>query len=82
MPGGAVPAWDLTLNYVPIAYPALTPAIIHMQRGGREFWRVSNSSADTILDLQVLYDGSPQTLLLVGLEACPLVLRMARSKVN
>src|SRR5215467_4508620 len=50
-PGGPVPAWDLTLNYVPIAYPALTPAVIRMQNGAREFWRVSNSSADTILDL-------------------------------
>jgi FtsP/CotA-like multicopper oxidase with cupredoxin domain len=24
-PGGAVPAWDLTLNYVPILYPTETP---------------------------------------------------------
>jgi FtsP/CotA-like multicopper oxidase with cupredoxin domain len=71
MPGGAVPAWDLTLNYVPIAYPALTPAVIRMPRSAREFWRVSNSSADTILDLQVLYDGAPQTLLLVGLDGVP-----------
>jgi FtsP/CotA-like multicopper oxidase with cupredoxin domain len=70
-PGGAVPAWDLTLNYVPIAYPALTPAVIRMQRGGREFWRVANSSADTILDLEVLFDGTPQTLLLVGLDGVP-----------
>ena len=70
-PGGAVPAWDLTLNYVPIAYPALTPAVIRVQYGAQEFWRVSNSSADTILDLQVLYDGSPQTLFLVGLDGVP-----------
>jgi FtsP/CotA-like multicopper oxidase with cupredoxin domain len=71
MPGGAVPAWDLTLNYVPIAYPALTPAVIRMEYGEQEFWRVANASADTILDLQVLYDGTPQTLLLVGLDGVP-----------
>jgi FtsP/CotA-like multicopper oxidase with cupredoxin domain len=71
MPGGKVPAWDLTLNYVPIAYPALTPAIIRMEQGEQEFWRVANASADTILDLQVLFDGSPQTLLLVGLDGVP-----------
>jgi FtsP/CotA-like multicopper oxidase with cupredoxin domain len=71
MPGGAVPSWDLTLNYVPIAYPALTPAVIRMERGAQEFWRVSNSSADTILDLQVVFDGKPQTLLLVGLDGVP-----------
>ena len=70
-PGGAVPSWDVTVNYVPIAYPALTPAIIHMQRGQREFWRVGNVSADTILDLQVLYDGMPQTLSLVSLDGVP-----------
>jgi len=70
-PGGPVPAWDLTLNYVPIAYPALTPAVIHMKYGAQEFWRVVNSSADTILDLQVLYDGTPQTLLLVGIDGVP-----------
>jgi len=70
-PGGAVPSWDVTVNYVPIAYPALTPAIIHMQRGQREFWRVGNVSADTILDLQVLYDGTPQTLSLVSLDGVP-----------
>src|SRR5258708_30192096 len=40
MPGGAVPAWDQTLNYVPIAYPALTPAVIRMKNGQQEFWRV------------------------------------------
>jgi FtsP/CotA-like multicopper oxidase with cupredoxin domain len=42
-----------------------------MKRGGREFWRVANSSADTILDLQVLFDGAPQTMLLVGLDGVP-----------
>jgi FtsP/CotA-like multicopper oxidase with cupredoxin domain len=70
MPGGAVPSWDLTLNYVPIAYPALTPAVIQM-KGGREFWRVANECADTILDLQVLFDGAPQTLLIAALDGVP-----------
>jgi FtsP/CotA-like multicopper oxidase with cupredoxin domain len=70
-PGGPVPAWDLNLNYIPIAYPALTPAVINMQNGGREFWRVVNASADTILDLQILFDGAPQSLLLVGLDGVP-----------
>ena len=70
-PTGNVPAWDLTLNYVPIAYPALIPAVIRMKNGQQEFWRVANASADTILDLQVLFDGTPQTLLLVGLDGVP-----------
>jgi FtsP/CotA-like multicopper oxidase with cupredoxin domain len=76
MPGGAVPSWDLTLNYVPIAYssdpanPAI-PAIIHMQSGERQLWRVSNSTADSILDLQVQFDSVPQILQIVGLDGVP-----------
>ena len=70
-PGGAVPSWDVTLNYVPIAYPAETPAIIQMKPGQPEFWRVANASADTILDLQVAYDGVPQPLRVVGLDGVP-----------
>ena len=70
-PGGAVPSWDLTLNFVPIAYPDLTPAIIQMQAGGRQLWRVSNSTADTILDLELDADGEPQVLQIVGLDGVP-----------
>jgi FtsP/CotA-like multicopper oxidase with cupredoxin domain len=70
-PGSAVPAWDLTLNYVPIAYPALTPAVIKMAPGKKQFWRVANASANTILDLQVLYDGKPQQISLVALDGVP-----------
>jgi FtsP/CotA-like multicopper oxidase with cupredoxin domain len=70
-PGGAVPSWDLTLNYIPIAYPKETPAVIQMMPGQPELWRVCNCSADTILDLQVQYDGVPQPLQVVGLDGVP-----------
>ena len=70
-PGGAVPSWDLTVNHVPIAYPALTPAILRMRRAEKQLWRVSNSTADSILDLQVQFDGVPQTLQIVGLDGVP-----------
>jgi FtsP/CotA-like multicopper oxidase with cupredoxin domain len=70
-PGGAVPSWDLSVNYVPIAYPATTPAVIVMRPGQKELWRVVNSGADSILDLQVVYDGVPQTLQVVGLDGVP-----------
>jgi len=42
-----------------------------MEPGERQFWRVSNSSSDTILDLQVQFDGVAQTLDLVGIDAVP-----------
>jgi FtsP/CotA-like multicopper oxidase with cupredoxin domain len=70
-PGGAVPSWDLSLNYVPIAYPALTPAVIRFQAGRREFWRVLNASADTVADLRLRYDGVDQPLSLVALDGVP-----------
>ncbi|HEV2170961.1 MAG TPA: multicopper oxidase domain-containing protein, partial [Candidatus Binatus sp.] len=70
-PTGNVPAWDLTLNYVPISYPALTPAVIDMAPGEKQFWRVANASADTILDLEVLYDGKAQPIQLVALDGVP-----------
>ena len=70
-PGGAVPSWDLSLNYVPIPFPALTPSVIHMRPGQRELWRVGNLAADTILDLQVVFDGVVQPLEVVGLDGVP-----------
>jgi FtsP/CotA-like multicopper oxidase with cupredoxin domain len=45
-----------------------TPAILQMEPGEREFWRVSNSTADTILDLQVQFDSVPQTIQVVAID--------------
>jgi FtsP/CotA-like multicopper oxidase with cupredoxin domain len=73
-PNGNVPSWDVTLNYVPITSPSnpksskFVPAILQMGAGDREFFRVSNSSADTILDLQYVFDGVPQTLHVVAID--------------
>jgi len=72
-PGGPdnVPSWDLTLNSIPIPYPDYTPAQIDVPAGEKELWRVVNASADTILDLQLQYDGEPQSLQLVALDGVP-----------
>jgi FtsP/CotA-like multicopper oxidase with cupredoxin domain len=81
--GVNVPFQDLSVNYVPIDSNAtfnskgklsnivFTPAALTMGPGEKQFWRVVNSSADTILDLQVLYDGAPQTLQIVSIDAVP-----------
>ncbi|MHB8622198.1 MAG: multicopper oxidase family protein [Sulfuricaulis sp.] len=72
-----VPFQDITVNNVPIdSYQAVvpggpvtfSPAVLKMEPGEKQFWRVSNSSADTILDLQVQYDGVAQTIQLVGID--------------
>jgi len=73
---GPIPAWDISLNYVPIIYapaqtPVYTPSVITMQPGQQQFWRVVNASADTTVDLQVQYDGVPETLQVVGLDGVP-----------
>jgi FtsP/CotA-like multicopper oxidase with cupredoxin domain len=73
-PDGNIPAWDVTLNYVPITSPGdpsssdFVPAVLQMRPGDQEFWRVANSSADTILDLEYVFDGVPQTLFVVSID--------------
>jgi FtsP/CotA-like multicopper oxidase with cupredoxin domain len=72
LPSGAiVPSWEASLNYVPIICPDFTPAIINMNPGQQEFWQVANTSADTIIDLQVQYDGQAQPLQVVALDGVP-----------
>ena len=65
------PAWDVSLNYVPVAYPSYTPAVLSIQPGERQFWRVVNASADTIINLALVYDGKAQPLEVVGLDGVP-----------
>ncbi len=51
--GSEPPGFDLSVNFVPVTYPAYEPARIAMPPGAAELWRVINAGADTILDLQV-----------------------------
>jgi FtsP/CotA-like multicopper oxidase with cupredoxin domain len=69
---GGKPAKDLSLNFVPVAYPDYQPALIQIGPGERELWRVLNASAITYADLEVLYDGSPQSLGVVALDGVPI----------
>ena len=64
----AAPSWDLSINYVPVIYPDLVPATLKANAHEKEFWRVVNAAADTILDLQVLKVGQPQKLQLIALD--------------
>ena len=70
-PGGSTPSWDISLNYTPVPYPEFTPVIVPMRPSQKQFWRVVNASADTILDLQLQYDGVPQSLDVVALDGVP-----------
>jgi FtsP/CotA-like multicopper oxidase with cupredoxin domain len=66
-----VPSWDLSLNSIPVPYPDYTAAVIEMRQGEKQLWRVVNASADTILDLQLRYDGEAQNLAIVALDGVP-----------
>jgi FtsP/CotA-like multicopper oxidase with cupredoxin domain len=76
--GGNPPTWDVSVNFVPVTYTSTTtvpaydiPGTIQMQALQDELWRVVNASADAILDFQVLYDGIPQVVKVVGLDGVP-----------
>jgi len=66
------PTKQLSINYVPVPYPKYPPAVITMKPGERQFWRVLNASADTYLDLSVVFAGRRQNLGLVALDGVPL----------
>lgn len=80
---GQVPQRDLSVNFVPLDTTAnfdssgnlisvnYTPAVIYMQPGGQQFWRVCNCNSDAPMDLQVRFDGVAQTIQLVGIDAVP-----------
>ncbi len=76
---GGIPQGDLTINNVSInttvntttSAVTYTPAIIHMYRGEKQFWRVTNSTSDQPLDLAVRFNGVNQTIQLVGIDAVP-----------
>ena len=70
-PGGKIPSWDLSLNYVPISYPDETPGVIQVKPGRREFWRVVNAGADTVSDIVLKYDGVDQPMEVVALDGVP-----------
>jgi FtsP/CotA-like multicopper oxidase with cupredoxin domain len=80
-PGGTpngIPFQDLTINNIstntmtdttqnpPVT--TYTPAVLQMEDGEKQFWRVTNSSSDSILDLQEQFDGVPQVIQLVAID--------------
>ena len=73
------PNLDLTLNYIPenattnttTGVTTFTPAVLDMRPGETQFWRICNCTSDTILDLQLLFNGTPQTFQVVGIDGVP-----------
>jgi FtsP/CotA-like multicopper oxidase with cupredoxin domain len=65
------PFWDISTNYVPVEYPVEKPAILQMHAGEKEFWRVVNASANSMLDIQLKYDLVQQPLQVVAYDGVP-----------
>lgn len=74
-----IPFQDITVNNIPInSYQptpggpvTFVPAVMHMFPNEKQFWRVTNSSSDSILDLAVQYDGVAQNIQLVAIDGVP-----------
>jgi FtsP/CotA-like multicopper oxidase with cupredoxin domain len=69
--GEGKPSKDLSINFVPVAFPDYFPAVIAMKPDERQLWRVVNASAITYLDLQILIGGTPQRMGMVSLDGVP-----------
>lgn len=67
-----IPAWDISVNYVPIPYPNYSPAIVQTAPAEQEFWRVLNASADTILNVQYVVNGVAQSVEVVAIDGYPI----------
>src|SRR4029079_7495803 len=65
-------AADLSVNYIPVGGPQFIPAQFSMKPGERQFWRVVNSAAVSILDLQLIYDGKLQPMEVIALDGVPI----------
>ena len=70
-----MPAWDLSINGSLIRYPAYEHPSATMLANRAEIWRVLNSAADAMIDLEVDYDGVAQPLTIVALDGVPVNLK-------
>jgi len=66
------PSWDVSVNYVPVKYPQYVPATIKVEPGKRQFWRLVNAAANTIFNLQILYNNVPQPVEVFAIDGVPL----------
>jgi len=68
----SAPSWDLSVNYVPVTYPRYEPATMLVKPAERQFWRIVNAGANTILDVQLVAGGAPQKILVFSIDGVPI----------
>ena len=76
------PAWDVSVNFIPVKYPNYEPAILPLKPNQRQFWRVLNAGADVILDIQLQFDGVAQSLEMVSIDGVALSTPLLLSHVT
>jgi FtsP/CotA-like multicopper oxidase with cupredoxin domain len=69
---GGKPAKDLSINFIPVAFPQYTPAVVPIKPSERQLWRVLNASAITYLNLKLMLNNTPQPLGVVSLDGSPI----------
>ena len=69
--GSTAPGNDLSVNYVPVTYPSYVPAVLQTPPSTKEFWRVANTSANSLIDLYLNYNNIPQNLEIVAVDGVP-----------
>ena len=70
--GGGKPAKDLSINFVPVAFPNYVPAVVKVRPREKQYWSVLNASAITYLDLQMLVNNKPQMMGVISLDGVPI----------
>ena len=85
---GPAPAKDLSINFIPILYPADSPAALVAKPNRREFWRILNAAADTYFDLQIRTGPSlreartPLAMELVAMDGAPIASGAGASRTH
>jgi FtsP/CotA-like multicopper oxidase with cupredoxin domain len=71
------PAHDLSLNNVPVIFPAYTPSLLPVPASTsakpiKEFWRIANTASDTLVNLEYTIAGVAQTVQVIAIDGVPL----------
>ena len=69
---GNQPGDDLSINYVPVTYPNYVPANISTPVSTKEFWRVANTAANSLLQLQIVDNNIAQPMQIVAVDGVPI----------
>jgi len=66
------PGWDVSVNYVPVTFPKFVTPIMTVTPGEQQLWRVANTAANSIFNLEYLINDEPQTLRVVAIDGFPI----------